>query len=134
MSIQTQPAQTADPESYTLLLQLQGAGAGVIPVIPTTSNAHGITIARTSAGLYTLTFNEEPGPNFEGLDAAFGDTTNPVTVAGWSATSGVFTKRSATTKATLTFGTQNSTFAGADMAVTSYAFLQLCFKLGAPKL
>ena len=133
MSIQTWPLQTADAECYDMVLHLVGAGAGAIPTIPTTENAHGISIARTSAGLYTLTFGEEPGPFFMGLSGAFGAAL-PVTNAGWSATSGVYTARSGGTKATLVIGTQNSTFAGADMAVGSYCFITMTFKLASPRL
>lgn len=130
MSIETQPAQTADPESYVLLLTLKGAGAGVIPTI--VNNKRGVTIARTGAGLYTLTFGEEPGPTFQGLDGAFTDPT-PSVVFGWTAVGGTYTKRSGGTKATLTIGTGNQAGSGADLATTSQCTLSMCFKLGPAK-
>ena len=130
MSIETQPAQTADPDSYTLLLMLQGTGAGVIPTI--LNNARGITIARTGAGLYTLTFGEEPGPTFQGLDGNFTDAT-PSNVFGWTAVGGVYTKRSGGVKAKLTVGIGNQAGSGADMAATSQVTLAMCFKLAKAK-
>lgn len=131
MSVEPCPAWTADPEHYSMTLTLKGAGSGVIPVLQ--DNKHGVTIARTGAGAYTLTFGEEPGPTFLGLDPEWGDATAS-NVIGWTAVSQVFTKRSGGTKATLTFTTANSSFAAADMAATSTLWLRLNFKLAAPKL
>lgn len=131
MSIETYPLQTADPESYILEMTLQGTGGGTVPTVQ--PNKHGVSIARTGAGLYTLTFAEEPGPTFMGLDGAFSDSSNPATVLGWTATGGTYTKRSGGTKATLTMAIGNSSAAATDPASTSSCVVSMCFKLGPAK-
>ena len=96
MSVETQPHQITEPEGYDYPVYLQG----VTTAAPTVINGKGITVTRASAGVLTLTFAEDPGPNFLGGTPGFGDATAS-NVLGYSVCFGAYTAKSGSTKATL---------------------------------
>jgi hypothetical protein len=128
MSVETYPKQTTEPESFSFPVLLQGQGA----VAPTVTVGKGVTVARGTAGVYTLTFANNPGPaaaSFLGGAAGFGNATATV-VLGWTVCFGAYTAATATgVKATLKITVGNSSFAAADLATTSTLGLTLTFKM-----
>lgn len=129
-SVELNPDQSVEPEGYTYDVLLQGAGAGVVPVV---TFGKGVAIARTGAGAYTLSFAADPGPNFLGGGEGFGDSAAAANVLGWSVAFGVYTKAANGAQAKLTFTIGNAANAAADPAATSSVKLGLRFKLGRDK-
>ena len=87
-ALDADPARTTEPDMIYVEVRLLGTGASA----PTKVLGKGITVARTGAGVYTLTFAKSPGnwcgPTGVGLDATTpGDIKNhSVVVTNTSAT------------------------------------------------
>lgn len=67
------PVRAGNPEIVEYWIRLQGAGASA-PTLAEPSASAGITVARSSAGIYTLTWADDPG-NYVGFTYGFEDTT-----------------------------------------------------------
>lgn len=120
-----QPAMISETEGYTLRVQLQGTGAAA----PTRLNtANNYSISRTGAGVIVISFNDDPGPTFQGLEGfGFGDATATI-VLGWTVAVTAYTARSGSTPAKLTITIGNAANAAADLAATSTLALAIAFK------
>ena len=70
MSLEAYPQRASEPETYEHILTFTGAGSSN----PTVNFGKGLTVARTSQGVYTITFVDFPG-NLCGFGASFQATT-----------------------------------------------------------
>lgn len=112
--LEPQPAQVTEYEYYSMPIYLQGAGAAA----PTLLSRNNFTISRTSAGLYVLTFTDNPNGIYLGTPCGgFADTTL-TNAFGWS-TACTYTAATATTKATLTVNVGNASNTATDLATTT---------------
>ena len=112
--LEPQPAQVSEYDYYKMPIYLQGAGAAA----PTLLSRPNFTIARTSAGLYVLTFNDNPTGIYLGTPCGgFSDATL-ANAFGWS-TSCTFVAATTTAKATLTVNVGNASNAATDLATTT---------------
>lgn len=119
------PQGTSEPEGYKFHVHLKGAGAAA-PTLFNTGNNY--TVSRTSAGVYKIIFNEDPGPTYQGVSGfAFGDVTASV-VAGWSFVTTGFTARSGSTAAFYSFSVFNASQVATDLATTSRLTFAIAFK------
>jgi hypothetical protein len=112
-------------------VNLQGQGAAAPTRLKGRNN---YSVARSGAGAYKISFNDDPGPTFLGIAGfAFGDPT-ATNVLGWTVATGTYTGPSGATAASLTFTVGNSSFAAADLLATSTLTLLLAFKRAATDL
>ncbi len=71
--LSTSTLRSNQQELVAHVFRLQGAGAAVL-TISEPANAAGVSVGRTSAGIYTLTWTDDPG-SFVGATYGFEDTT-----------------------------------------------------------
>jgi hypothetical protein len=117
---------TWEPESVDCAIALVGTGASA-PTRSPNSRAN-YTITRTGTGVIKLSFQDDPGPTFQGIGGfCFGDPT-ATNVLGWTVCTGTYTARSGNTQASLTFTIGNGSNAAADLPATSTLALTLNFK------
>lgn len=116
------PNYITEPEGYEFPVFLLGAGAAA----PTLVGRDNVSLARTAAGKYTITFNDDPG-NFLGGTFGFQDTVLGAS-AGYDVVFGPFTPPANGSLATLTFQTSNAAQAATDLAATQNLKLHLEFK------
>ena len=57
MSFEMDPQRATEPESYEHLIRMTGPGS----TLPTKTAGRGVTLSRTSPGLYVMTFIDPPG-------------------------------------------------------------------------
>lgn len=108
--------KVTEPELHKTQVRLEGEGAAVATKV----YGRGVTVARTGAGVHTLTFASSPGTyvgHTWGLDA-----TTVADVNGWTV---VVTATSATV---LTVTVHNELFAAADLPADTWLFLELNFE------
>lgn len=106
----------SEPELRRVEVRLLGTGAAVATKV----YGQGITVARTGAGVHTLTFAESPG-TYAGVVWGL-DATTPAGVAGWTVVA------TATSAMVITVTTYNSLFAAADLSAAQWANLTIRFK------
>jgi hypothetical protein len=126
--IEPQPSADSEPEGYNFRVYLQGAGAANPTRLNTRNN---YTPTRTGVGTLKITFQDEPGPTFQGLGGfGFGDPT-PANVAGWTVVAIGYTARTASAQAFVTVQVYNGANAAAELPATSQLSMQLKFKQAA---
>jgi hypothetical protein len=110
------PDRSSEPELRTVEVRLLGTGASA----PTKVYGKGITVARTGAGVYTLTFSASPGTYagcLPGLDATTpGDIKNHSVIC------------TATSATVITVNFYDAAAAARDLAAAEWINLSLKFK------
>jgi len=117
MSMNAYPPRDTTPEIECHHVRLLGTGAAD----PTKQIGRGISVTRTSAGLYKLTWSENPG-TFVGLSATFGAAT-PADLAGHTIVRDTFD----TSAFTLEVLMSGATEVAHDLAANEYIDLQVYF-------
>lgn len=111
------PLHTSEPDMTYREVRLQGAGAAV----PTKQLGRGITVSRTGAGVYRLTFAASPG-NFAGTLGPSFDAVTPTDVDRWTIVC------SPTSTVITTVNVYNEAGAAADLPANTWLNLVLRFK------
>lgn len=118
--------KTTIPDERTYRVRLLGTGASA----PTKQLGSGVTITRTAAGVYKLTFAKNPG-TFIGFAWGLGATT-PGDVKGHTVTRDTMTDAtSAGASAYIEVSLWNASDAADDLQATEYADLAITFGNGA---
>jgi hypothetical protein len=112
--------RSTNPDTRYHHVRLLGAGAAA----PTKSVGRGVTVSRTGAGVYRITWAENPGV-FLGMSWSLGSTT-PGDVKTFTVTRGNFTPASATVKASVDLSVWNAAGTATDLA-SGAAQLDLLF-------
>lgn len=73
MALQATPVRSANTELNMVVFRLQGAATSALSLVEPASGA-GVTVARTSEGIHTITFDDDPG-NYVGSTWGLEDTT-----------------------------------------------------------
>lgn len=110
------PVVVSEPELRTIKVRLLGTGAAA----PTKVYGRGITVARTGAGVYTLTFASSPG-DFVGVKFGL-DATTPGDIKNHSV---ICTKTSSTV---ITVNFYDAAAAAHDLAALEWINLDLDFE------
>jgi hypothetical protein len=110
---------SSEPESYTVKVRMTGTGAAA----PTKNCGKDITITRTAAGVYKLTFGESPGA-FVGIDGDALQADTPGNVKNFSITWNVW---NVTTKS-IELSLWNAAGAATDLAAAQYISAAISFK------
>jgi len=119
MGMDAYPVRDLQPEKIEVTCRLLGTGASA-PTLEQPAAAAGISVGRTGAGVYTLTFTDDPGtyvghtPGFECATPANVED-HKVVVHGYSSK-------------VLTFTVYDGTPAADDLEATEYLILNLEFK------
>jgi len=74
MALDAYPVRSGIPEVYKYIVRMTGTGASV-PTQNYPAASSGVTLARTSAGLFTLTWTDDPGTYLGITGQSFGGTT-----------------------------------------------------------
>jgi hypothetical protein len=111
------PAHTSEPDMKYVEVRLLGVGAGT----PTKVLGNGITVGRTVAGVYTLTFAKSPGIWAGALAIGF-EATTASDVKNWAV---VCTNTSSTVT---TVNVYNASAAAADLPAASWLNMVLRYK------
>ena len=120
-----QIAYADEPETVGININLQGTGAAA----PTRkNNRNKYTVTRSGVGVIKVSFQDDPGPVYQGICGfCFGDAT-ATNVAGWSVVDQGYTARSGNTQAFVQFAILGATNAAADLAATSTLTIEIGFK------
>ncbi len=122
MSLNMYPVRAANPELTMWVLRLQGAATSALSLSEPAASA-GITVARTSEGIHTLTFTDDPG-NYVGYTWGLEDATPGNVDDHIVAVDNYASKVLTFTVTDLVTGTKELQ----DLAATSYLTLVLYFK------
>lgn len=120
------PVLSTEFYSYEIPIRLQGAGAAAPTIL---KGGKGITITRTGAGAVTFTFAEDPGVYVGTDDGAYSAAT-VATAGSLALAEGVYTAATPSSQATLTLtflAEAAGTYAAADLATTTTAYLKMVF-------
>jgi hypothetical protein len=112
------PLRTTQPEAKCHFVRLDGAGAAA----PTKTYGDGVTVARSGAGVLTLTWTDTPG-TFLGATFGFGATTAS-DVDGFTACHGAYS----TTTLVLPVNVFSDTPAAADLPANTSLTIIVWFK------
>lgn len=112
--------RASEPAVHEYLIRLLGTGASV----PTEEVGSGVTISRTGAGVYKITWTDNPF-TFVGVSYCFGAAT-PSAVKGYTMTRDTFDTTS--NVFSLEVSVWDSTFTAADLAANQYLDLVVRFK------
>ena len=122
MSLSTYPVRTSNPELVAYVVRLQGNTTSD-PTLAEPESSGGITAARSTTGVYTLTWTDDPG-SYVGAVASLEDTT-PANVHDHQVTFDAYASK----VLTLTLTDQNGgTPQLVDAATTMYLNLVVFFK------
>ena len=109
------------PDERRYRVRLLGTGASA----PTKQLGNGVTVTRTAAGVYKLTFAKNPG-TFVGFNANLGAAT-PSDVKGHTVTRDTPVDATTTTSAYIEISLWNASDAADDLQATEYMDLELVY-------
>jgi hypothetical protein len=110
------------PDERHYRIRLLGTGAAD----PTVEVGQKVTVARTAAGVYKITFTDNPG-NFIGMGAPMFGAATPADVKGQTCTRGTYTAPTATASGFISVSVWSSTFSADDLQATEYLDLDIVF-------
>lgn len=123
MTINAYPVRVANPELVVWHFRLQGAATSALSLIEPASTS-GVTVARTSEGIHTITFTDDPG-NFVGIVGWCFEDTTPANVHDyWAACDSYASKVLTFTVTDVAAGTPELQ----DLETTSFLCMQVAFK------
>ncbi|HSN26171.1 MAG TPA: hypothetical protein VLT45_07790 [Kofleriaceae bacterium] len=109
------PAKTGLAEERRYRVGLTGTGAA----IPTVRAGVGFTMSRTGAGVYRITFNDNPG-TFVGVEAPFLRADAPAAVKNMSVTAGAYVAPAAGADGYIELSVWSSGGIATDLAAAQY--------------
>ena len=114
--LQAYPTRSTTPEAEEHIIRIQGAGSSA----PVNEVARGVTVTRTGAGAYRITWAEDPGAHvasFATLEAA-----TPGNLAGHTVVFDTYASK------VQDFVLYNASFAAHDLVATEYINIRVTFK------